>query len=95
MNELIKELERDYEKELRERLDYDSDRTEMKVVKYSDGTVSFQYKDEEKAEGGEKDAPRSNKNHLRPSAREAHQSCCLCPSLKRKRRHAALPLSSD
>ena len=47
----------------------------------------------EKAEGGEKDAPRSNKNRLRPSARAPYPCCSLRPRIKRKRRHAALPLS--
>ena len=42
MNELIKEIERDYEKELRKKMNYDSSFKATKVVRYSDGSVSFQ-----------------------------------------------------
>ena len=50
MNALIKEIERDYEQDLRDRMNYDSSSKATKVVKYSDGSVSFKYDetDEEK-----------------------------------------------
>ena len=47
MNELIKEIERDYERELRVKMKYDSSNKATKVVKYSDGSVSFKYDESE------------------------------------------------
>ena len=47
MNELIKEIDRDYERELRVKMKYDSSNKATKVVKYSDSSVSFKYDESE------------------------------------------------
>ena len=47
MNELIKEIERDYEQELKDKMDYGHLHSATKVVKYSDGSVSFDYDESE------------------------------------------------
>lgn len=41
MHELIKEIERDYEQELRDKMNYNSSYKNSKVVKYADGSVLF------------------------------------------------------
>ena len=47
MNELIKEIDRDYEHDLKEKMNYDYLSKSEKVVKYSDGSISFQSEDTE------------------------------------------------
>lgn len=42
MRELIKEIERDYEEELREKMKYNFHDRKEKVIKYADGSVSFE-----------------------------------------------------
>ena len=47
MSELIREIERDYEQELQDMMNYDSSTKATKVVKYADGSVSFKYDESE------------------------------------------------
>ena len=49
MQELIKEIDRDYDEELREKLNYNT-RERKKITKFSDGSVSFEDVDKEAAE---------------------------------------------
>lgn len=55
MNELIKEIDRDYEKELEDKMNYHHPNRVRKVTKFADGSVLFDYEDDEAAEQQRKD----------------------------------------
>ena len=50
INRLISEINRDYEEELREKLNYRHVHKNTKVTQYSDGSVCFHYDDDDEAE---------------------------------------------
>lgn len=50
MGELVAELNRDYEEELQDKLNFHHQRKNEKVTKYSDGSVCFHYDDDDEAQ---------------------------------------------